>query len=198
MLKDLAESVRQYGVTGNYTLSVLRQISSQALSPADWFDLAKACLGSGQYLEFKSMVEDKAQAQARQNLQNGRVWWTTDMLLGRGEFTRNQTNYPIEVHQQINEIFYKTWKSLPNKGEAASNLTKVVQGPLEPFSDFVARMLETAEKIIGNLEVAMPFVQQIIFEQSTKECQRAITPVKNKNLDAWLRACWGVGGPPNK
>ena len=74
---------------------------------------------------------------------------------------------------------------MSKKGEAQSHLTKVTQGPLEPFSDFVARMMEAAEKIVGDSDVAMPFVMQIIYEQSTGECQKAINPVRNKGLDAW-------------
>ena len=77
----------------------------------------------------------------------------------------------------------------------AGNLTKIIQGPAEPFSDFVARLLEAAEKTIGGDDHTVPFVQQLIFEQSTKECQRAIGPVRHKGLDAWLRACREIGGP---
>lgn len=107
----------------------------------------------------------------------------------------NQTNYPPEVYQQISNMYYRAWKALPNKGEAAGNLTKIIQGTTEPFSDFVARMTEAAGRIVGDLDVAMPFIQQLIFKQSTKECQRAITPIKGKGLEAWLKACREIGGP---
>ena len=194
-LKELGEAVQKWGPNGHFTQAILRRISSQALTPADWMDLAKACLSGGQFLEFKSLAMDLAQKQARKNFQQGQQWWTADMLLGQGDFTANQTNYPPEVHQQVNEIHYKAWTSVSKKGEAQSRLTKVTQGRLEPFTDFVTRMMEAAEKIVGNSDVAMPFVMQIIYEQSTGECQKAINPVRNKGMDSWLHACRGVGGP---
>ncbi|XP_069862589.1 endogenous retrovirus group K member 6 Gag polyprotein-like [Dipodomys merriami] len=165
------------------------------MTPTDWFEVARTCLNHGQFLDFWSIVQDKAQAQYRQNVRDGHPDWTIDMLLGQGPYTVDQTGYPFEVYCQVNEIFYKSWRALPNKGEMAGNLTKIMQAPNEPFSDFVARMLETAKRVLGNLETAMPFVQQIIFEQSTKECQRAITPVRTQSLEAWLKACREVGGP---
>lgn len=41
----------------------------------------------------------------------------------------------------------------------------------------------------------MPLVQQLVFENATKECRRAITPWKGKGLEAWLKACREIGGP---
>ena len=58
----------------------------------------------------------------------------------------------------------------------SGNLTKVLQGPNEPFSEFVARMIEAAGRIFGDLEQAMPLIEQLVFEQYTKECRQAIVP----------------------
>ncbi|XP_042556524.1 igE-binding protein-like [Dipodomys spectabilis] len=194
-LKDLVEAVKMYGVTANYTTALLRRLTVNAMTPTDWFEVARTCLNHGQFLDFRSIVQDKAQAQYRQNVRDGHPDWTVDMLLGQGPFTVDQTGHPFEVYRQVNTLFYKSWRALPNKGETAGNLTKITQAPNEPFSDFVTRMLETAERMLGNLEAAMPLIQQVIFEQSTKECQRAITPVRTQSLEAWLKACREVGGP---
>ena len=63
------------------------------------------------------------------------------MLLGQGRFVAAQTNYPIQVYEKINSIGTKAWVSLLNRGEVSGNLTKIVQGPTEPFADFVARFV---------------------------------------------------------
>lgn len=55
------------------------------------------------------------------------------MLLGQGRFANQQTGYPVQVFEQVNQIAIKAWKSLPNKGEVSGNLTKILQGPMEPF-----------------------------------------------------------------
>ena len=81
------------------------------------------------------------------------------------------------------------------KGEAGGHLTKIVQGPQEPFSDFVARMTEAAARVFGDPEQAMPLIEQLIYEQATHECRAAITPRKNKGLQDWLKICRELGGP---
>ena len=89
----------------------------------------------------------------------------------------------------------RAWKSLPNRGQVSGNLTKVIQGPTEPFSDFVAHMMEAAGRIFGDADHSMPLFEQLIFEQCTKDCRRAITPWKGKGLQAWMKASREIGGP---
>lgn len=133
--------------------------------------------------------------QAAQNHAAGRPAWDKDMLLGQGRFANQQTGYPPEVYEQINNICIRAWKSLPNRGEVSGNLTKIIQGPTEPFSDFVARMVDAAGKIFGDPDRAMPLIKQLVFEQCTKECKAAITPYKNKGIEAWMKVCREIGGP---
>ena len=137
-LKDLVDTAKNFGVTASYTITLLRRIATEALTPTDWQEIARAALPSGQFLDFKSIVQDRAQVQAHINMHGGHPEWTADMLLGQWPFDANQINYPFEVYQQINDINYRAWKSLPNKGETAGNLTKIIQGSTEPFSDYVA------------------------------------------------------------
>ncbi|XP_049988519.1 igE-binding protein-like [Alexandromys fortis] len=194
-LKDLVTAVKDFGATADYPIALLRRLCTSVLTPTDWTELARACLTRGQFLDFKSLVADRAHTQARVNAQNGYHDWTADMLLGQGQFAGNQVGFPIEVYQQISDIHYRAWKALPNKGEVAGNLTKIIHGPVEPFAYFVGRMMEVADKTFGSSEHTLPFVQQIIFEQSTKECQRAIAPVRHKGLNAWIKACREIRGP---
>ena len=53
----------------------------------------------------------------------------------------------------------------------SGNLTKIVQGPTEPFTDFVACLVEAGGHVFGNPDAAMPLLKQLIFEQCTKECR---------------------------
>lgn len=67
-IKELAESVRKYGVTANFTLTQLDRLAMTALTPADWQMIAKAALASmGQYMEWKALWYEAAQTQARAN-----------------------------------------------------------------------------------------------------------------------------------
>ncbi|XP_026956179.1 igE-binding protein-like, partial [Sagmatias obliquidens] len=195
LIRDLAEAAKRDGVSANYTIMLLQRLTRNALTPTDWQDIARACLTMGQYLDWKSIVSDLAHSQARENAANGQPAWNVDMLLGQGQWINNQTMFPVQVYSQINEINMRAWRALPNKGEVSGNLTKIIQGGTEPFSDFVARMMEAAGRIFGNVDEAMPLVKQLVYEQCTKECRRAITPYKGKGIETWMKACREIGGP---
>ena len=102
---------------------------------------------------------------------------------------------PVLNSSESDEKAIRAWKALSLAGEATGQLTKIVQGPQESFSDFVARMTEAAERIFGDSEQAAPLVEQLIYEQATQECRAAIAPRKNKGLQDWLRVCQELGGP---
>ena len=95
-------------------------------------NLVRACLSPGQYLD-----------------------WDVDMLLGHGRFTKQQTGHLLQVYDQVNQIAIRAWRSVPNRGEVSGNLTKILQGPMEPFSHFVARMVEAAGRVLGDPHTAM-------------------------------------------
>ena len=197
VIKTLAESVRTYGTTATFMVAQVKALHRYAMTPADWMNLARACLSPGQYLDWKALLIELANAQAAINLAAGgaQAVWDTDMLLGQGRFANQQNGYPPQVYDQINNIATRAWKTLPNKGEVIGNLTKILQGPMEPFSDYVARMVEVAGKIFGDPDTAMPFIKQLVYEQCTQECRAAITPYKNRGLEVWMRACRELGGP---
>ena len=198
-IKELAEAVRKYGVSANFTLAQLDRLAGDAMTPTDWQTVAKATLLSmGQYLEWKALWHEAAQDQARANaasLTPEQQQWTFDMLTGQGHYAANQTNYPWGVYQQISSTAIRAWKALSKRGEGSNQLTKIIQGTQEPFSDFVARMTEAAGRIFGDSEATMPFIEQLIFEQATQECCTAIASRKNKGLQDWLRVCRELGGP---
>ena len=97
-IKELAESVRKYGVCANFTLAQLDRLARDSMTPADWQTVAKATLSSmGQYMEWKALWHEAAQEQARANaasLTPEQQEWTFDMLTGQGRYVTNQTNFP--------------------------------------------------------------------------------------------------------
>ncbi|XP_035308391.1 igE-binding protein-like [Cricetulus griseus] len=204
-IKELAESVRKYGVNANFTTIQVERLANYAMTPTDWETTVKAVLPNmGQYMEWKALFYDAAQAQAKANVtaenENQRQW-TFEMLTGQGPHALNQTNYIWGVYAQISAAAIKAWKALTKRDESGGHLTKIVQGPQEPFSragqfsDFVARMTEAASRIFGDAEQAMPLIEQLVFEQATQECRAAIAPRKSKGLQDWLKICRELGGP---
>ena len=150
VIQRLAEGIRAYGVTAAFVVALLVSLHRYCLTLSDWQNLACACLSPGQCLDWKSFFIEFAGEQAAQNAEAGQAAWDQDMLLGQGRFAAAQTNYPLQVYEQINKVCTKAGKALPNRGEVSGNLTKILQGPTEPFADFVARIVEAAGKIFGD------------------------------------------------
>ena len=73
----------------------------------------KACLSPGQYLDWKAFLIEFANEQAVANAVAGNPAWDRDMLLGQGRFAQQQTEYPVQVFEQVNQIAIRAWKSLP-------------------------------------------------------------------------------------
>ncbi|XP_008828698.1 igE-binding protein-like [Nannospalax galili] len=198
-IKELAEAVRKYGVNANFTLAQLDRLARDSMMPTDWQTIAKAMLNSmGQFLEWKALWYEAAQEQARINaasLTPEQQQWTYEMLTGQGRYANEQNTYAWGAYQQVSMTAIRAWKALTKKGEGATQLTKIIQGPQESFSDFVARMTEAANRIFGDSESAMPLIEQLVFEQATQECRNAIAPRKGKGLQDWLRVCRELGGP---
>ena len=180
-------------------IAELAAVVTGAIAPADWQTVVKAALPSmGKYMEWRALWHETAQAQARANaaaLTPEQRDWTFDLLTGQGAYSADQTNYHWGAYAQISSTAIRAWKALSRAGETTGQLTKIIQGPQESFSDFVARMTEAAERIFGESEQAAPLIEQLIYEQATKECRAAIAPRKNKGLQDWLRVCRELGGP---
>ena len=181
-----------------FVVAQVKVLARYCLTPGDWDNIAQACLSSGQYLDWRSLSYKYANSQASANLATGQDpqrHWDADMLLGLGHFALDQTNYPEAVYAHINEVATKFWKVLPNRGTVLGNLTKILQGPTEPFSDFIACLIVAATRIFGDPDTAMPLVKQLVYEQCTKKCRAAITPYKHKGLEVWMKVCRELGGP---
>ncbi|XP_076783104.1 uncharacterized protein LOC143440321 [Arvicanthis niloticus] len=195
-VKELAEAVRAYGIGANFTISRVERLSAAAMTPGDWQDTVKAVLNNmGQYLEWKVLWHEQLQAQARANASiEGQQLWTFDMLAGVGAHANDQTAHPWQVYAQIATAAVKAWKSLPRREGSNLYLSKITQGTIESFSDFVARMTEAAGRIFGEPEQAMPLIEQMIFENATAECLAAVAPWRAKGLQELLGICHGLGG----
>ena len=84
----------------------------------------KACLSPGQYLDWKAFLIEFANEQAAANSAAGNPAWDRDMLLGQGRFAQQQTGYPVQVFEQVNQIAIRVWKSLPTGVDSVVELQR--------------------------------------------------------------------------
>ena len=58
-IKELAEAVRNYGVSTNFTIAQVERLANHTMTPGDWQTVAKAAAPSmGIYLEWKALWQD--------------------------------------------------------------------------------------------------------------------------------------------
>jgi hypothetical protein len=86
------------------------------------------------------------------------------------------------------------WKKLPTKGDKTQDVTKVLQGPGEPFQDFVAHLLHHMGGTFGDPELGTLLVKQLVSENANKHCKEALRPYRKKaSLQDIIQLCSDIG-----
>ena len=90
---------------------------------------------------------------------------TYEMMVGEGEYrdTNSQLNYLPGAYPQISAAALRAWKKLPNSDKKTEDLSKIRQGPDEPYQDFVACLLEAIGKMIGDEQAGMVLAKQLAY-----------------------------------
>ena len=87
-IKELAKSVRNYGVSANFTIAQVEMLAASAMTPGDSTMVVKAVVPNmGMYLEWKVLWQDFCQTQARANatMEGDQRTWTFELLTGQGQ-----------------------------------------------------------------------------------------------------------------
>ncbi|XP_062058485.1 endogenous retrovirus group K member 5 Gag polyprotein-like [Lepus europaeus] len=195
-LKELQKAVTMYGPQAPFTYQVLDMLASQGLTPNDWRNLTRAVLAGGDYLLWQAGFQELARSKAAENARSdgARRHWTEAMILGIGNFNTDavQVRYPVELLQQIKDCGMRAWKVIPKKGEIRYSLTKILQGPNEPYADFVNRLYEAAGNLFANAEEAAPLLRRLAYENANKHCHEALRPWQHKDVTTFMKICRDV------
>jgi hypothetical protein len=111
------------------------------------------------------------------------------MLMGRGPFegVDNQLQYPPQAYQQI---ALTGTRELPTKEEKTLELTSILQGPDEPYEEFVACLLQNIGRIVADAKAGSILVKQLAFENANKACKTALQPYRQRaTLQEMIRIC---------
>nr|KAF6418684.1 hypothetical protein HJG63_008732 [Rousettus aegyptiacus] len=196
-IKELKLACAQYGPTAPYTQGILETLSLDALTPADWKNLARACLTPGDFLLWKAEYYDQCEKTAEINRnQNPPVPVTFEMLAGEGQYSANDQQLRNEggAYAQISAAAKMAWYKLPAAGRQTEDLSKIRQGPDEPFREFVARLMETARRLIGDAEAGMLLVKQLAYQNANSACRAAFRPYRKKgDMADYIQLCSDIG-----
>ena len=161
-MKQLKEAVAVYSSQAPFTLAKVQSFAVLNLIPSNWQQLCRAVLPGGDYLLWRGEYQENCLQTTRLNAQAGQAQHNLDMLTGAGAYAdlANQIVFNPAVYLQMMTVATKAWKELPNK-VAGDQLSKVLQGPSEPFQDYVDRILQLAGRLFGDVTTAMPIVKAV-------------------------------------
>ena len=65
-------------------------------------------------------------------------------------------------------------------GHAQPAFVKTMQGPNEPYTDFLARLRVAVERAVGRDEISEILLQTLAFENANTECKCILGPLKGQ------------------
>ena len=197
LLKELNSAVRTYGPSAPYTLSLLEALpGGEHMLPSEWIKVIQTVLTRGQFLSWKADFLDRCQTIAVANQKNPRApsaGWTFEKLSGQGKYMAEarQKHFPVGLLAQTANANLGAWRTIPIKGLVITPLTKVIQGAQGDFSEFVSRLLETAERTLGHADNKL--VKQLAYENANSACKAVLRgKIRNKDLNEMIHLCRDV------
>ncbi|XP_056659783.1 endogenous retrovirus group K member 6 Gag polyprotein-like [Monodelphis domestica] len=193
-IKDLHSAVKNYGLNAPFTLSILESLGGDGhLLPSEWTKVTQSVLSRGQFLTWKAEFQERAENQAKSNLTNPQTAnWTVDKLIGRGRYAPDtvQLRLPPGLLMQTAHAALTAWRAVPASGAITAPISKILQGPNEPYAQFVARLLETTERVLGQDGTDNPVVRHLAIENANPACKAALR-AKSRELDlnGMIRLC---------
>lgn len=202
LIKEIKQAACTYEPTSPYTLTLVESLPSQWMTPYGWFQVAKTCLGGGNFLLWKVEYEDLVRKELAQTPQKSRrrrkETLTYDMLMGLGDWleTPAQLKMTKQALMKVTAAAMRAWKRLPVGSANTQGLANITQRPEEPFEEFVARLTEAVEKMVLSSEAKDIVLKQLAFENATPICQSFLKTIKKSgNISDFIKACTEVTPP---
>ncbi|XP_067583138.1 endogenous retrovirus group K member 9 Gag polyprotein-like isoform X2 [Pseudorca crassidens] len=200
IFKMLKEAIKAYGMHSNYVQGLLSGYASKnILIPQDWEALARTVLEPGQYMQFKTWWKEEAENMARTNVARNPPGPLLDELIGAGAFSNVQAQAQFDDLRiiQIRMCCLRAWLRVEPPGKTAQSFTKLMQGPGEPYTDFLSRLHAAIQRAVAQTDVQDLLLQSLAFENANPECQKALRPLRavNAPLEEYIKACHDIGSP---
>lgn len=192
----------EYGPTAPYCLEFLKAWSENELwTPQDFHSVAKSCLSSSHYLQWKMGLSDEAKKviqsihPTERNMSG--VELTYEMLVGEGRWAdpHKQATLPAGILTIVREIALWAWGQIDADSEFIGSYARIFQGESEPYADFLSKLSDTIQKQVRGTEMQEQLIRLFAFENANETCQAILLPIKGKNTMEYLRACRDVGVP---
>ena len=118
-----------------------------------------------QWLQLRSLWKKEAKKQTQINERQNPLGPLEDKLMGEGcyQALREQAQYSDQDLQQVCQVFLWAWRCAVPTGHAQPSFVKKMQGPNEPYTDFLARLRVAVEQAVGRDEISEILLQTLAF-----------------------------------
>jgi len=148
---------------------------------------------------FHDIARDHANKNARAGTPQNQI--TYEMLAGSGQFDtiEAQMQCPPLLHEQLKTVALKSWDRITPQGEPTGSYTKILQGPNESYTNFLARLETAISHTIIREETKKQLEKLLAYENANQECQRAIAAIrKTGTIIDYFKACHNLGSETQK
>ncbi|XP_070102381.1 endogenous retrovirus group K member 9 Gag polyprotein-like [Equus caballus] len=166
ILKELKQAVQNYGVNSPFTVGIVQGIAEgNRLIPAVWSTLAKTVLAPGEFLQFRTWWRDHVETAAAHN-QARQIPKPLEQLMGIGPWAgvQNQLRMEDQAIEQLRRCCRRAWEKIERKSTAAVSFQRIIQGPEEPYTEFIARLQEAIKRQITNGEAETLFYNYLFMK----------------------------------
>uniref|UniRef100_A0A4X2M4F1 CCHC-type domain-containing protein n=1 Tax=Vombatus ursinus TaxID=29139 RepID=A0A4X2M4F1_VOMUR len=195
-LKELKEAVNTYGVESPYVRELMVLLAdSHILTPNDWKTIAKVCLKPGETLQWMTLFADTAKNFVR-DMQSRTPQDDFQKIVGAGRYEKNedQMRYDVAVYAAVSQCAQRAFSKIEASGKQRPSMTKIKQGPDEPFPDFVACLQVAVERSVGGGEAASLLVQRLAQDNANVNCQKAMLTLDgDAGLEEMIKRCEHIG-----
>ena len=91
-----------------------------------------------------------------------------------------QLDFDMTAYVQVNAAAKKAWHRLLSSKEQAGELSSIRQGPDKLFQDFVSRLTQTSNRLIGDTEAGQSIVKELAFENPNAVRKAALNLLESK------------------
>ena len=126
---------------------------------------------------------------------------TFEMLTDTRQFDaiEAQIQCPPLLHEQLKTVALKSWDRITPQGEPTGSYTKILQGPNESYTNFLARLETAISHTIIREETKKQLEKLLAYENANQECQKAIAPIRETGtIIDYLKACHNLGSETQK
>lgn len=97
------------------------------------------------------------------------------MLAGEGQYSdvQNQLLYNPGIYAQIGAAARRAWNALTTKEDWSQDISKIRQGPDDPFQEFIDSLTKVEGRVFGDANAGMLLFKQLAYENANSACQAA-------------------------